>query len=695
MNGFFRSIQPALMSSVAVATSATATSLMCLLPMGAEAQQTLEEVQVIGRRQSLAGEARTASEGAVGQMDLSIRPLLRPGDVLEAVPGLIVTQHSGSGKSNQMFLRGFNLDHGTDFATWIDGMPVNMRSHGHGQGYTDINFLIPETVARMNFVKGPYHAELGDFSSAGGVHIKTFDRIPENRLTAGAGGNGFARALAMGSTNVQGAQVSGALEAQRYQGPWSDIEEDVQKTNGLIKLVGAGDLGRWSLTGMYYDNAWNSADQIPERAVRRGLIDERGSLDSSLGGATRRSSISAQLVRDTRGYRSEWNGYAIDYELDLWSNFTYTLEDPENGDQFQQVDDRRIYGGGYNGYWVSGIDGQFQHRIGGELRYDDIATVGLYRTDDRRRVGTVREDAVGQGSLGLFYELSWAFATDWRAVIGLRGDHYWFDVRASDPVNAGDGSDVMASPTVSVIYTFSDTAEAYLSAGAGFHSNDARGVTISRDPVSGDSVAAVDPLVRSAGAEIGLKAQWLDDWNTSLAVWFLDLDSELLFVGDAGTTEASRASQRWGVEVNNFWPLSDVWSLEADFAWTDARFSDAVPEGNAIPGALKSVVTGALSAQYPSGWFGSLRFRHFGAAPLIEDGSVESDGSTMVNLALGWSDDVWRVQLDALNLLDSNDHDIDYFYASRLPGEPSAGVEDIHFHVFEPRQLRLYLSRQL
>ncbi|MEP1471597.1 MAG: TonB-dependent receptor [Halieaceae bacterium] len=670
--------------------------LLLLVPLTSQAHQEaseLEEVVITGRRQVLAGEARTASEGVVGQMDLSVRPLLRPGDVLEAIPGLIVTQHSGSGKSNQMFLRGFNLDHGTDFATWVDGMPVNMRTHGHGQGYTDINFLIPETVERMDYVKGPYHAELGDFSSAGGVRINTFDVLPSNRLTVGLGEDGYRRLLAMGGTELESIYLSGALEAQSYDGPWSDIDEDVEKLNGLLKVGGSNDVRNWSATLMYYDNSWNSADQIPVRAVAQGLIDEFGSIDTSLGGDTRRASLSGQYAHQHDDHRSEWQGYIVDYELNLWSNFTYLLDDPLNGDQFKQVDDRTTYGGSYMRSWVGGADEHFHHRLGAELRYDDIQTVGLYRTQGRQRLDTVREDSVDQGSVGLFYELSWRLTSNWRAVLGLRGDYYRFDVDAGDPVNSGDDSDSIISPKGSLIYSFSPSTEAYLSAGYGFHSNDARGVTITRDPASGEPVSSVDPLVESKGAELGFKTVWFDSWNTSLALWYLDLDSELLFVGDAGTTEASRPSERWGIEFNNFWALSDVWSLEADFAWTDAKFADSAPEGDEIPGALQSVVTGAISAQYPSGWFGSFRVRYFSEAPLIEDDSVESDGSTIANLALGWSNDIWRIQADVLNVFDSEDHDIDYFYASRLPGEESNGVEDIHYHVFEPRQVRLYLSR--
>lgn len=671
-------------------------SLLLMLPLTSQAHEEakkLEEIVVTGRRQVLVGEARTASEGLVGQMDIAIRPLLRPGDVLEAVPGLIVTQHSGSGKSNQMFLRGFNLDHGTDFATWVDGMPVNMRTHGHGQGYTDINFLIPETIERMAYVKGPYHAELGDFSSAGGVHIDTFDRLPANRLTLGVGEDGYGRLLAMGSVDLDTVYLSGALEGQVYDGPWRDIDEDVKKLNSLLKLGGGDDVSNWSTTVMYYENDWNSADQIPERAVSQGLINEFGSIDPTLGGDTQRASLSGQYTHQHDDHRSEWQAYVIDYELNLWSNFTYFLDNPMEGDQFKQEDDRIVYGGSYNRSWLGGLEEHIHHSLGAELRYDDIDTVGLLRTRERQRLDTVREDSVEQASVGLFYELAWRFTADWRAVLGIRGDYYWFDVEGQESVNSGDDTDSIISPKASLIYAFSETSEAYLSGGYGFHSNDARGVTITVDPATGKRVSPVDPLVESKGAELGFKTVWFDTWNASLALWYLELDSELLFVGDAGTTEASRPSERWGVEFNNFWAVSDVWSLEADFAWTDARFSDSAPEGDEIPGALEWVVSGAVSAQYPSGWFGSFRMRYSDGAPLVEDGSVESDGSTMANLALGWSDDVWRVQIDVLNALDSDDHDIDYFYASRLPDEAVDGVDDIHYHVFEPRQLRVYLSR--
>jgi outer membrane receptor protein involved in Fe transport len=675
----------------------TLTAIIYLLCLAADvsahpAEETLEELVVTGRREHLAGEARSASEGVVGQMDLAIRPLLRPGDVLEAVPGLIVTQHSGSGKSNQMFLRGFNLDHGTDFSTAIDGMPVNLRSHGHGQGYTDINFLIPETVARINFVKGPYHAELGDFSSAGGAEIETAD-VFNNQLAWTAGENGFHRGLAMGSLTAGSTRLAGALEVQRYDGAWTDVDEDVKKLNGLIKLAGGDDATRWETTLMHYDNEWNAADQIPERAVAAGMISPLGSIDTTLGGDTRRSSLSWEVQRNRGDHTTRWTAYLVDYEMNLYSNFTYRLDDPARGDQFQQVDDRRIFGGSYHHHWNP--SDALQHRWGAAVQHDDIGRVGLYRTQARLRTGTVRQDAVEETSLGVHYEAIWSLSPRWRAVLGARADHFRFDVDAEDLRNSGTEQDTLISPKASLIYRASPATEWYASAGKGFHSNDARGATQQVDPVTGEAVSSLDPLVSSRGAELGVKTQWQQRWNLATALWYLELDSELLFVGDAGTTEATRPSERWGLELNNFWMIDEMWSLEADIAWTDARFSDDAVEGRHIPGALETVASATLSAQTPAGWFGALRVRYVDGAPLIEDGSVTAHSATLAHLSLGWASQRYALRGDVLNLFDSDDRDIEYFYASRLAGEPPEGAEDRHFHRFEPRQVRVTLTINL
>ena len=656
--------------------------------------EMLEEVTVTGRKKVLVGEARSASEGVISQVDIYKRPVQRPGDILEAVPGLIVTQHSGSGKSNQLYLRGFNLDHGTDFATWIDGMPVNMRSHGHGQGYTDINFLMPEIIEEMSFVKGPYHSEIGDFSSAGGVHIETIDQLDKKSIKVGLGENGFNRILAMGSKKIESEVITGALELQGYDGPWIDINEDVNKVNGFFKFARNNELGKRSITAMIYDNEWNSADQIPSRAISEGIIDDFGSLDKTLGGSTRRMSVSSEYSHDHKTNKVVWRSYIIGYELDLWSNFTYLLDDPVGGDQFKQKDKRTIFGGSYENLWVGNTESFTEHRFGIDFRHDAVDEVGLYRSREREIMGPIREDQVDESSISSFYEMSFDLGSSWRAVLGIRADAFKFKVNSKDYNLTDDDSDFILSPKASIAYAFSDNNEMYFSYGNGFHSNDARGVITFRDPITEEKLSPADPLVKSTGFEWGIKALINEQLNTSLAVWSLELDSELLFVGDAGNTEANRPSKRWGIEFNNLWSINEIWSLEADFAYSNAKFNDDDLENRSVPGSLKNVASGILSAEYPSGFFASFSFRYFGEVPLIEDGSIKSEGSTYANLALGWLMDDWQVQLDILNIFDSNDHDIDYFYASRLAGEPANGYEDIHYHIFEPRQIRFYLSKE-
>ena len=656
--------------------------------------EMLEEVTVTGRKKVLVGEARSASEGVISQVDIYKRPVQRPGDILEAVPGLIVTQHSGSGKSNQLYLRGFNLDHGTDFATWIDGMPVNMRSHGHGQGYTDINFLMPEIIEEMSFVKGPYHSEIGDFSSAGGVHIQTIDQLDKKSIKIGLGENGFNRILAMGSAKSESKVITGALELQGYDGPWIDINEDVNKVNGFFKFARNNELGKRSITAMIYDNEWNSADQIPSRAISEGIIDDFGSLDKTLGGSTRRMSVSSEYSHDHKTNKVVWRSYIIGYELDLWSNFTYLLDDPVGGDQFKQKDKRTIFGGSYENLWVGNTESFTEHRFGIDFRHDAVDEVGLYRSREREIMGPIREDQVDESSISSFYEMSFDLRSSWRAVLGIRADAFKFKVNSKDYNLTDDDSDFILSPKASIAYAFSDNNEMYFSYGNGFHSNDARGVITFRDPITEEKLSPADPLVKSTGFEWGIKALINEQLNTSLAVWSLELDSELLFVGDAGNTEANRPSKRWGIEFNNLWSINEIWSLEADFAYSNAKFNDDDLENRSVPGSLKNVASGILSAEYPSGFFASFSFRYFGEVPLIEDGSIKSEGSTYANLALGWLMDDWQVQLDILNIFDSNDHDIDYFYASRLAGEPANGYEDIHYHIFEPRQIRFYLSKE-
>ncbi|WP_160152170.1 TonB-dependent receptor [Microbulbifer sp. ALW1] len=650
--------------------------------------EAVEEVTVLGRKLNLNGEAISASQGEVGPAEIGAWPLIRTGDLMEFVPGMVATQHSGSGKANQYFLRGFNLDHGTDFATFVDGMPVNLRTHGHGQGYTDLNFVIPETVERLRYRKGPYYAEVGDFSSAGSASFVLAEKLSTGLAELSFGEQGYRRGVVADSLQSGSSDLLLAAEWQAYDGPWSDLSEDVNKVNVLGKLSGDLAGGRTHLTFMGYDNSWNSPDQIPARAVVEGIIDAYGSLDTSLGGDTRRYSLSGGWTGAMAAGELSASAYAIDYDFNLWSNFTYGLENRGSGDQFQQRDARQIYGFDVSQQWQRESSAW---QLGLQGRRDDIDRVGLYHTEERVILDTVRQDQVLEDSLGLFAVNQTQWSDTLRSYLGLRYDHYDFDVDAGLAANSGQRSDGKPSLKASLAWQPWPVSEFYLSYGQGLHSNDARGTVIRTDPLTEEPVERVDPLVESRGSELGSRLFITDQLHATLALWQLHLDSELLFVGDAGNTEASRPSERQGVEAGIYWFASESISGELEVSYTEAGFRDADPSGDEIPGAIPLVASAALNYSGDNGWFASLHLRHFGAYPLIEDGSVESGGSSLVNLRMGRDIQSWRLQLDLLNALDSRDHDVDYFYASRLPGEGVDGVEDIHYHIFEPRTLRASL----
>jgi TonB-dependent receptor-like protein len=682
---------------VAVAGISAPRALLAQQPAGTQAQrvadeaadEAADEVVVLGRWDDPLGYSISASQGVVGAAELELRPRLRTGEILEVVPGLIVTQHSGTGKSNQMFLRGFNLDHGTDFATWVDGMPVNLPTHGHGQGYTDLNFVIPELVERLEYRKGAYYAEVSDFSSAGAAYLSTFRRLPEGVIKAGLGEDGYFSALAADSFEAGGGDLLYGVQTHRYDGPWVDISEDVERNNLLLRYSRETSGGGWNVALMGYDAEWNSADQIPRRAVESGLISPLGSLDTTLGGETSRYSVSGAWNGELGSGRARVNAYAIDYDLSLFSNFTYLLDDPVDGDQFEQRDERTI-GGAEFAYSFGAADAM--HTFGAMLRHDDIGDVGLFRTAERRRLSTVRRDSVEERSLGLYYSNETRWTDRFRTTLGVRADRYEFDVASDLAENSGTADDVIVAPKASLIYALNDSTELYLSAGKGFHSNDARGTTISVDPSSGDPADKVTPLVDSHEIEIGFRSFVERRWNVSAALWYLELDSELLFIGDAGNTEASRPSRRYGIEVPLYYRPNDRLTFDVELALTDSKFTEFDPAGDEIPGSIDRVLAAGVTLQNPNGFYGSARLRYFGERPLLEDGSVESGSSTVMNVSAGFKRNHLDLRVEVLNALESNDDDITYWYASRLPGEPEEGVDDYHFHPIEPRSLRLYLN---
>jgi hypothetical protein len=642
--------------------------------------------------ENLVGIASAASQGAITAAQLEVRPIMRPSEVLETVPGLIVSQHSGEGKANQYYVRGFNLDHGTDFSTTVAGVPVNMPTGAHSHGYSDLNFLIPELVSGVQFKKGPYFADEGDFSAAGAANINYVNRLAGPIFELGAGQDGWGRIVGAASPRVGAGHLLGAIELNHNDGPWVR-PDDYQKVNGVLRYSRGDSRNGFSITGMGYWADWDSTDQVPDRAIASGLIPRFGLLDATDGGTIGRESLAAEFQRSNGPSSIRATGYVSHNRVNLFSNFTYFLDDQENGDQFEQAE-RRTTAGGRVTYRRLGhvFQRHTESAVGVQLRQDWLSPVGLYHTAARQRLSTTREDQVGQTMAGVYAQSEIEWTRRFRTTFGLRADAYRFNVTSNEPLNSGQGSDALASPKFSAAFGPWHGTEFYANAGMGFHSNDARGGVISVDPLTGEPVDRVTPLVRARGAELGVRTVRVRGLQSTLALWYLGIDSELLFVGDAGTTEPGRPSRRVGVEWTNYWRLRPWLTADADLSISRAEFTDADPAGASIPGALARVISGGLTVEPRQPIFGSVRVRHFGPRPLIEDASVRSKGTTFWNGEVGYRlSNRSRLVLEVFNLFDAKVSDIDYFYTSRLSGEPLDGIDDVHTHPALPRSARVGL----
>ncbi len=641
------------------------------------------KVIIKASRISQLGIAESANSGVVTQEQLEARTVYRPAELLETTPGLIVSQHSGEGKANQFYLRGFNLDHGTDLRTSVDGMLVNQRSHAHGQGWSDLNFLIPELTDRLDYRKGPYHADEGDFAAAGALAVRYAEVLDHGVAKVGVGQNGFRRALLAHSPVVGKGNLLYALELFHNDGPFLR-GDDFNKVNGVLRYSEGTSANGFNVTAMAYKARWNATDQIPERAVADGRIDRFGLVDATDGGKAHRYSLSGSWRADSDAGASKVNAYVIANRLDLYSNFTYFLDDPVNGDQFSQPD-RRV---------TSALNAEHRwddYRVGFQLQNDNIYN-GLYDTTARQRRATTREDHIVETSAGVFAEVSTRWSSKLRSVAGVRLDHYRFDVESDLAANSGRSSATKASPSLSVVFGPWNKTEFYVNAGNGFHSNDARGTTISIDPKSGDAVDRVTPLVKARGMEVGVRSEFFTGLQSSVSLYRLDFDSELVFVGDAGTTEAGRPSRRTGFEFSNYYKPNQYVTLDADVAFARARFRDSDATGMRIPGAVEGVASLALAVDNTGPWFGALQWRYFGPRPLIEDNSVRSRATSTLNGRLGYKiNNHMKIELEAFNLANRRDAAIEYFYESRLKGEAEASG-DVHFHPVESRSFRVTLS---
>jgi hypothetical protein len=705
-------LAPAAFAQPATPLPASVEPVLASLSAEAEGAPMGENIEVVGHYLNEVGTTTSASAGTFTRELIEDRPLLRPGEVLELVPGLIVTQHSGAGKSNQFFLRGFNLDHGTDFATYVEGIPVNLPTHAHGQGYMDLNWLIPELISRADYWKGPYYAQNGDFSSAGATRIEYASELPRTLFLGTYGSYEYGRGLVAASPEVGGGRLLFALEGEHQNGPW-EVPEAFWKVNGVLRWTRPLGNGTLTLFGTAYWGQWNATNQVPQRAIDSGEIGHFGSLSPSDGGWSHRLNLSAGWEGDAAGGRLRAHVYAVNYGLELFSNFTYFLSDPVNGDQMEQMERRWFEGTSGRWTWSSSIAGMdVSWEAGWDARFDQIDPVGLFSTVDRKRLSTLSLDRVFQASGALWGQVG-ARITPWfRAILGLRGTAYYFDVRASNPLNSGTSSAGLLLPKATLTFGPWAQTEFFLNFGEGYHSNDARGITATVD-TSGAPIPRVTALPRSIGGEVGVRTEIVPHLQSSLGVWVLHLDSELVWDADAGTTSPSAPTRRFGVEwANSYQPLPWL-LLDLNIAWSRAVFAADDPttgelEGQPVPEAIAWTVAGGVTVRRLGPWSASLFVRYFGPRVLCTEGTcggsggpangtpITSSSSTLLNARLSY--EVTKnvaLTLEVLNLLNLKANDITYYYRSRLRNEPPEGLWGYMVHPSEPIQFRGTVSVRL
>jgi hypothetical protein len=722
--------------------------LLCGTAVSADAEMTdaadggtLPEVTVTAERQELLGSASTASEGVVSDQELQLTPQYRPGQLLETVPGLVVTLHSGEGKANQYLLRGYNLDHGTDLETYVDGIPVNQVTHAHGQGYTDMNFMIPELADGLTYTKGPYYAPIGDFGAVGSVHVTYRDTIPD-QVSVTTGMYDFQRYFAAGSQAVGSGQLLAAAEFQHYDGPFTN-PDDARKENAVLRYSGGDDKDGYSITGMFYHQLWNNTTDIPVRAITEDLVGDRfGTLDPTDGGRAQRASLSAQFHEAIGEGQLSGSTYFEYNQLHIYNDFTQFLVDPVHGDQEDQFENRRVFGGAVN-YTLPVRIGPFENEFAmGALTRYDLLGVGRTPTEARVPLSALDDPPSFSNSDHVFLFATGAYVqatTHWtstiRTVLGLRDDYqHGTDVdslsalhESAGYTNAGTAHQSLLQPKGSLIYTPTSYLEFYASAGQGFHSADLRGVN--QDKSVNLGLPNTPLLAKQDGEELGFRAEIQRNIAVTFALFNLWQQSETIIDPDVGMDSAGPPSRRYGYEVNVTWQINHYLEFYGSYSGDHTRFTHPLDDGTGHMGDFITdapVATGsaALYVTDLGPFSGGLNVRYLGSYALSSGPCVNSAaardfpgvatscanaptpaaqingrGFAEMNLDARYAGPHgWGVSLGVYNVLNTHAPAAEFFYVSRLRSEIDTapdGIADVHQHPLEPIMARLTISKRI
>jgi outer membrane receptor protein involved in Fe transport len=686
------------------ASTATATATAADTSSG-----HLSEVVVTASRVNLIGTATTASQGAVTEQELDLRPAYRVGQLLESVPGLVVTVHSGEGKANQYLTRGFNLDHGTDIANFVDDMPVNRPTNTHGQGYSDLNFIMPEISNGLEYTKGPYYASVGDFGSVASTHMHLANEIPD-QVAVAAGTLGVTNFFAGGTDHFTAQdRLLGGIYYGHVDGPFTH-PDNFRKVAGTLRFSHGTDADGYSATAMYFHGEGNMTTDQPLRAIEQGLISRWGSLDPSDGSLSERFSLSGHYGATGDSWKSRSSVYFIRSKMILWNDFTHYLDDPVNSDQEEQYESRTT-AGGQSAFTFTQTLGSLQNDmvLGVQVRFDN-AYVNRKHTLQRVPLsycsleqadggaipmpaagGICNADQVHLLDVGPYVEDTTHW-TEWlRTVVGFREEYYRAGDRSLTTGFEGTTHQTLFQPKGSLIFgPFVDT-ELYLSAGRGFHSDDVRGV-FGTVPIAGvPGAAGRTPLLApTTGVELGVRSNIVPKLSMQLALFRQEFNSELAYDADQGQDSASAPSRREGIELSAEYRPTRWMELNTDLAFSRARYRGSLAayelDGAFIANAPTFIGSFGVLVDNLGPWFGGLQWRKLGPYP-ISDGNrfPEDPGYGEFNLDAGYKvSSHLKVQLSIFNVLNTKANSSAYFYTSRLPGEPADGVTGIQVHPLEP-----------
>lgn len=684
------------MKYIVVLVRIIAVSGALLHQAGGQADVTRTDDFTVTGDDSLSQQRSTLSgSGVIDLPPLYSAPQSHAAETQQLIPGMLSVRQHGAGSSGDYFIRGMNLNHGAGVISKLDGIPLNVNSHVAGQGYTDLNIVVPELIESYEYSVGPHNVSAGSGAYAGSIEYSAVNAFDESILQMSLGQDLYFRMVAATSDKTDDGDFLYSVDIESYDGPWKNIKEDEESLASYIKKTWNRGAETYGVSVIAYRNDWNVPTQIPERAVNNGSISDLDVVDVSDHGKTRLVGLSLHWNSKGNEVRKKASWFISAYEYRLFSNNTYFID--VNGDQTGQVDKRVSWGGEY----VYESDTSFDkllvtNIVGAQLQYDGIGESAIYHTDNRERLDTIRSDRIQQGNIGLFFNNTTRLSQNLSGMLNLRYDVFNFDVASNNVANSGDVTDNITAGGVGLDYAASKNTVIFLKYSQNHSVAHARDITGTMDPTTGNSIKPQMPFAKINGGELGVRVL-TGDLAATASLWQLESANELVYMAENNTTISTRSSERSGIDLATQMRLSKYTSANLGASFSDSAYVENSPgsaEGaDKIPGVPGTMLVASLAYMKPNDYFGSVHLKYLGKRPLNESGSIESDALAIVNLRAGYRDEGFSFHFDILNMFNSNARETEFLYESQLEGE-TARVLGRHYRIAEPRTYRLYVTHE-